>query len=528
MMSIKALLLALLATFAHLRATVAASETVAGEEQPTERLLSGTLWHSYLEINPAARYADITSIEQFAAQVNSNVLPFGEKDIYPNAGSWKEGLNKFRGYMRNHATTSAKRSLIIYHVEGSATSLSTRSVATNNLKLFLSSVHRHQNSSGQEAFYLFNTVDGDSEAQKLIPSEKANIALVQWSYAPNSLFSFLHTLKLLDADAITSVDMVVSLSTVARGPLDHIQDGQWIGKFGSLLDNSGVGLVGSMISCDGSPHVQTHAFAVKSSLVPQLLLELERYYLTETHVPMEDYFQFRLTRAVQESNFLISSLYHAGISGTGHFQASSCARVTADSEPIPSCAPQPTGVIFQRWSGESLGAKGYVCGRSSAMNPEAQASMRNLTLALTRKPTKPGSSLPGALQPVFPEQVDGGPLSELYAEYALESLRLQNPKKLASDALRAAKNRASQRDNTDDFVATDSSAVAAKEAQVCFLVRTAAMHDPSFASGASGKIKYVEMDLDVLARCKPSRSTFQNSHVLQLLTLECRVCEQRC
>jgi hypothetical protein len=459
------------------------------------------LWHSYLEINPAAQHAGIATFEQFVAQISSKVLPVEEKDTAPNADSWKNGLAKFRGYMRSHATTSAKRTLIIYHVDGSATSLSTGSVATNNLKLFLSSVHLHQNNSAQEAFYLFNTIDGDDEAQKLIPSQNENVALVQWPYAPDNMFSFLQTLKLLDAEAITSVDVVLSLSTVARGPLEHIQDGQWIGKFGKLLDNTGVGLVGSMISCEGSPHVQTHAFALKSSLVPQLVLELERYYLTETHTSMKDYFRFRLTRAVQESNFLISSLFHAGIAGTAHFLASTCNRAKLDTEPIPPCSPQPTGVIFQRWSGESLGAKGYVCGKSSAMNAEAQAQMRNLTIALTSKPVKPGRALPDALRPVFPERVDGGPLSELYADYALESLRLQNPKKPDQNALRLAKKRVTQGDNVDDFVATDTTA-AGSEAQVCFLVRTAAMHDPNYASASAGKIKYVEMDLDVLARCK--------------------------
>ncbi len=51
-----------------------------------------------------------------------------------------------------------------------------------------------------------------------------------------------------------------------RGPLVLRDKGSWLVEYRRLLDNNNVGLVGSTISCEATPHVQTHVFAMQSHL----------------------------------------------------------------------------------------------------------------------------------------------------------------------------------------------------------------------------------------------------------------------
>ena len=56
------------------------------------------------------------------------------------------------------------------------------------------------------------------------------------------------------------------LNEGVRGPLVKIENGEWLLEFRNILAFDKVGLVGSSMSCEKKPHIQTHAFAIRTYL----------------------------------------------------------------------------------------------------------------------------------------------------------------------------------------------------------------------------------------------------------------------
>lgn len=484
----------------------ASADDVSGDE-PREAIATGFSWHSYLEINPELWKAGLSTIDKFD-QYNRSIgnLAFPPSVILPKEGSLQAALSKYSAYKKATAALVGRGNLIVYHVEDLGLNDNSLEVTMNNIKVFIAAVLHHDASSKQVAFYLFNMASATSNpARHLIPSHLPNIAIVDWTYAPSSTVSFMLTLRSLDTDTISSADAIFSLSSGVRGPLVHFQKGAWIDEFRRLLDLNSVGIVGSMVDCEGSPYVQNHAFVIRSALVPQLKLEIDKYYVTDTHEPMEDYFQERLTRAVQESNFLIGSVYHSKLHGSDQFQLNFCKEVQFRNQSLPSsCNVSPSDSIFLRWSGESLGAQGFICGKGIAMSRRNQEVVNELTRTVASSLLKNNQPLPATLQPVLPEISTGGILGDLYGEFDAEfwqdrrlvSAQLAAPRKLKRPIKPVT-------DNVDDLIAdTVDTTPLPPDSKVCFLVRTAKMHDPTYVSPKTGKIRYVNMDLEVFARCK--------------------------
>lgn len=483
----------------------AAAEDVFVSET-ADSVASGFSWHSYLEINPELWKAGISTIEIFG-QYNRSIgnASFPHSVMLPKGESWQSAMTKYKAYKKTTGSRVGKGNLIIYHVEDLGLNDNSLGLTLNNIKVFVAAVLHHDSSTNQEAFYLFNVASATSNpARQLIPCHLPNVAVVDWTHSPSSMVSFMQTLRLMDTDMISSTDAIFCLGSGVRGPLAHFQKAEWIGQFRRLLDLNGVGLVGSMIDCEGSPHVQTHAFVIRSALVPQLKLETDKYYTTDTHEPMEEYFRERLTRAVRDSNFLIGSMYHSKRYSSDHFQVNFCTEVQLRNHSLPSsCSVHPNDAIFLRWSGESLGAQGFMCGKGIAMSHQNQAVVSKFTRTVATTPLKSGQPLPASLQPVLPEVTTGGVLGDLYGEYDTEfwqdrrlvSAQLAAPKKLPRPAKIL--------DNVDDLIADSfDTTPLPPDSKVCFLVRTAKMHDPTYVSPKTGKIRYVNMDLEVFARCK--------------------------
>ena len=162
-------------------------------------------------------------------------------------------------------------------------------------------------------------------------------------------------------------------------------------------------------------------------------------------------------------------------------------------------------MLFLRWNGESLGAKGFLCGKAIAMSTTVRAEIDSLTQIIAQIPLKSGEKLPKVLQPRLPERVLGGVLSELYAEYDSEHARelaaMAALRNSSVSGIAGGGSPAPGLTEVDDFAQVDSVPLV-PDSKVCFLVRTAAMHDPAYVSTKTGKVKYVEMDLEVLAKCK--------------------------
>ena len=414
--------------------------------------------------------------------IGSSKDPDGMKTDKPKIIGLEAAVKKLRSNMQSYRPN--KRNLVMYHVEDIGLSDTALDVTMNNVKLFVASILHHDPNSIQSAFYLINVARSTiNPATTWIPVHLPNVAIVEWEVVSSPLHSFLQMLRALDQEVISLTEAVFCLSSSARGPLRHIQKAAWIDDFRALLDVKGVGLVGATVSCEGVPHVETFAFAMRSVLVPQMKLEMEHYYRREENVSIDEYFAQRLTQATKESNYQIASVEHWKRNNTAAFTSKSCfTSPIAEDNPLASCDTSLSDKLFLHWSGGYMGSKGFSCGKGIAMNARNRQLVQNLTESLLHLPL-PTGTLPKALQIVKSEVVTGGPYAHLYAEYAEEHRR-----ELAASASRA-------------FVPP-----AKEDSQVCFLVRTAKMHDPLFVSPKTGKIKYVEMDLDSFARCKHSIS----------------------
>jgi hypothetical protein len=74
---------------------------------------------------------------------------------------------------------------------------------------------------------------------------------------------------MLGQELVSQFGTVLFFNDLARGPFSLRKNGQWLGEFTAML--SGSGIVGSVISCQGGPHVQTHSFAMRSGLAWDVL-----------------------------------------------------------------------------------------------------------------------------------------------------------------------------------------------------------------------------------------------------------------
>ena len=471
----------------------------------------GMAWHNYLEINSYQLESGLITSNELFAEFNKSERSTDAvlSKIQPEQTSWSLAMKKLEIYNQEKSHKVGKRNLVLYHIDDLRLGDSVMEVALNNLRVFVTSIYHHTESSEQSAFYIFNCpTTSSSLISGMIPDHMPNVATVSWTFTGSSMNSFLQTLRALKTETITSVDAVFSLGTGVRGPLSHVQGGSWISEFRKRLDVPMVGLVGTMISCEEGLHVQTHAFAMRTSLVLQVLLELKRYYLSAQDSPLEHHFKHRLTHAVRELNFLVASLHHSQADASSFFNPEQCQDTGSKEvaqEEVQSCAQNPQEVLFLRWNGESLGAKGFLCGKAIAMSTTVRAEIDSLTQIIAQIPLKSGEKLPKVLQPRLPERVLGGVLSELYAEYDSEHARelaaMAALRNSSVSGIAGGGSPAPGLAEVDDFAQVDSVPLV-PDSKVCFLVRTAAMHDPAYVSTKTGKVKYVEMDLEVLAKCK--------------------------
>jgi len=449
---------------------------------------AGFSWHTFLEMSPDTVRLGVTTLPKVSEGGKINGFSqFNRADMLPCATSIKNAVSRLKDAMKTAPV--GKRNLVIYHVEDLELNDHSLEITLNNVKIFVASILHHEASADQSAFYLFNVARvATNPAKALIPADLPNVAIVDWELSPSPMHSFMLTLHQLQHEVPTLVEAVFSLSSGVRGPLVQFQKAAWMDEFRRLLDVKGVGLVGSMISCVGAPHVLTHAFAMRSVLVPQVMLELNRYYAGDEFIPIDEYFRQRLTRATQESNFLISSLFHAKRDKSDVFQNESC-KDSATSL-LSGCDSNPEDSVFIRWSGENLGARGFLCGKGIAMSDVNRRQIESLTKIVAAAPLKSGKTLPVHLAPKLPELSTGGMYADLYAEYDAEHRREEKAMAAlaAKSALEAAKG------------VKPTPAPLKDGSQVCFLVRTAKMHDPEYVSPKTGKIKYVNMDLEVFAR----------------------------
>eukprot|EP01034_Spumella_vulgaris_P023118 gene23118-29311_t len=260
----------------------------------------------------------------------------------------------------------------------------------------------------------------------------------------------------MDRSLLLGFTAVVFLNQGVRGPLTHRNDGLWLGEYRKLLDSNNVGLVGSIISCEFTPHVQTHIFAMKTSSLHSVLCGgaesngkgSSKFSGSEAKTWQE---VVKLTEVALSSSIIkggqnISALLHEKRTGSPYFSGE-CLVAPEDREnPTFWCDVTPQETIFTKWGGEPLRTPGLLC----------RAMVERMRLALDSL-----ASAEPKLGLSTSETLYGGNLYDLYRQYGHEERMFRNA-------------RTGGREIAPSRVDSDGAAV---DSKVCFLVRSASMHD---------------------------------------------------
>lgn len=359
-----------------------------------------------------------------------------------------------------------RRSLAIYAIDPMVPENSP-DIWENNVKMFASVVLSHSRKAKHQAFYVFCVVGGDSHAlSKYLPYSAPNTAFIKAPGVHGDLQAHISTIATLGDTIVSKFSSVLFLNQDARGPFEGRKDGKWWSRFVSTFDkNPSIGMVGSMISCEIGPHVQTHAFAMRSEVALEVFSEfnprraagkknkarhLETSISAETinlgHSISSLYYQRRFNRTV----FSGGCVTQEGNSAAHR------------SNPTSWCDVQPQDALFMRFGGHPLRIRGYYC--QGVLDAIAQA-------------TEKIAGAEPALQLVQPETIYGGKFHELYKEFNTEQWR----------------------DHNVSLLTSASAAVPGLHAdKVCLLVRTSSMH----GRAAANSTRLALTDLKQLVRSK--------------------------
>ena len=167
-----------------------------------------------------------------------------------------------------------RRSLAIYAIDPMVPENSP-DIWENNVKMFASAVLSHSQKAKHQAFYVFCVVGGSShELSKYLPHNAPNVAFIKSPHSHGDLQAHISTIAALGDTIVSKFSSVLFLNQDARGPFEGRKDGKWWSRFAATFDNNpSIGIVGSMISCEISPHVQTHAFAMRSEVALEVFSE---------------------------------------------------------------------------------------------------------------------------------------------------------------------------------------------------------------------------------------------------------------
>ena len=343
-----------------------------------------------------------------------------------------------------------RRTLIIYHIGNLDSTANSLDVATNNIKVFVGALERHTRSSPTKAFYIFNVVGQYNSLAQLVPVSQVNVATLQWNSSRSDLDTHLHTLKLLEQNIINAFGTVIFANQGVRGPLVYRWEGQWIERFTRVMSKNNIGMLGPTISCEISPHVQTHMFALRASLIPIVLEEMRKKMENEfsSWQDLIASLEVGLTGVVTNAGYNVSSFMHQW-----HDQPyfMSCLNDTApphrfNKNPACWCNTPTRLLLFVKWGGELMRTAGMLCNSTIVQ-------MENHLDKLNR--SEP------ALQLTVPEVYYSGPMRALFRDYTKEAWIDRHPVLLpmAPD------------DDEGGQSAPFPGAAATAAPKVCFLVR---------------------------------------------------------
>jgi hypothetical protein len=279
----------------------------------------------------------------------------------------------------------------------------------------------------------------------------------------------LRTLNVVKNTLELNFGSVMFLNNGIRGPMVYRENGEWVEEFRKLLSKEhNVGMAGPTLSCEVAPHVQTHAYIMRTQLIPPLLAEYTTFHRYEDWPQMIRRYEVGMSQFITKQGWNISSLFYAKRLNKLYFDGYCIQVSNANKNPIlnnPSrwCDLQPEELIIYKFGGEMLRVSGFVC-------DEIRQYMRQELIRLSENEMK-------SYDLILPETLKGGPSFDLFKQYDLEIYR---------DHVASIERQKNPVVNRKDEEAN----------KVCLLVRTAKMHEakqisPYGESITSGSIEEI-------------------------------------
>lgn len=239
------------------------------------------------------------------------------------------------------------RVIILYHV-GFLTGNDSLEMNSGNIRLFMSSFAK--NKLKNSTFLIVNISGGVHNPLKgvvdaFLEHIKPSCSLM-WSSTKSDLLTHALTLATLAPSKLT-FGAVIGLNNGVRGPLARRET--WIADFTDLLNETT--LVGSVISCEYEPHVQTHMFAFGATFTNRFL-EIELFSKKgETWVQLIQRSEIGLSRSILSSGMKMGSMLHKRRWGESFFNGS-CRPELGTMNPTGWCEQYYEDSIFIKFGGE--------------------------------------------------------------------------------------------------------------------------------------------------------------------------------
>ena len=302
------------------------------------------------------------------------------------------------------------RSLIIYHLGPLREKANSMDVMANNVKLFVGSIQKSGNSVASPDFYIFNVVGESHPLQSLVPNHLDNVGLMQWNATDSDLATHLQTVEMLSTEITSKFEAVLFVNHGVRGPLVRRKNGEWIEDFVQPLRSNNVAMLGPTLSCEVSPHVQTHMFALRTSLLPFVQAKMKEK-LEAKYKSWKDLIaslEVGLTGLIMSAGYNVSSLMYRS---QGQMYFSQCLKYNGpqnlvDKNPTSWCGLSPGALVFVKWGGEAMRNPGYMC---NSMVNQMDDALAQIALAEPH------------LQLTVPEVRRGGRMSKVFKMYAQEA-----------------------------------------------------------------------------------------------------------
>jgi hypothetical protein len=411
-------------------------------------------WIAYLEMNPdidRQSWSREGAAEHYFTRgyEESRVFP----SIYPNQPSYGHSIEKLMKFVQTLSDKKVpveKRTLIILHVGTIDPAVYSLKVVINNLRIFNYAVSRD---SGPEStnFYWLNINGGKGNMISYLPSDQQwNVAKLEWSASSSDSLMHLRTLNVVKNTLELNFGSVMFLNSTVRGPMVYRENGEWVEEFRKLLSKEhNVGMAGPSLNCAGVPHVQTHAYIMRTQLIPSLLAEYTAFRRYEDWMQMTRRQQVDLAQFVTKQGWNITALLYKKRLNKPYFDDKCIAVPEAKKDvrsmdPTRWCDLKAEELILYKYGGE-------VTRRADVLCDSTKTYMREELIRLSENEMN-SSGL------IVPETLRSGPSFDLFKQYDLEIYR---------DHVAAVERQKNPVVNRKDEEAN----------KVCLLVRTAKLHE---------------------------------------------------